>query len=80
MDLPKSSSLKPEQITLEKDKTYYFCSCGLTASPPFCDGAHKGTGFKSIHYTPVKDEIRWVCNCKRSCAMPFCDGTHKNMC
>jgi CDGSH-type Zn-finger protein len=79
MDAPKIAGLKPQKVELEGGKTYYFCSCGLSENQPFCDGAHKGTGFKSIHYTPENDETKWACCCKCSKTMPFCDGSHKEL-
>ena len=30
-------------VEVEKDKSYYWCSCGKSAKQPFCDGSHKGT-------------------------------------
>lgn len=56
--------------------TYYWCACGRSASQPFCDGAHKGTGLKPL---PVEiDSIRQLafCGCKRTQTPPFCDGKH----
>ena len=32
-------------VEVEKDKSYYWCSCGKSAKQPFCDGSHKGTEF-----------------------------------
>ena len=59
--------------------TYWWCSCGRSATQPFCDGAHKGTGLG-----PVKVEIAearqvaW-CACKHSGNAPFCDGSHSRL-
>ena len=56
--------------------TYWWCSCGRSASQPFCDGSHKGSEF-----APLKTEIpaaktaAW-CACKHSKTKPFCDGSH----
>ena len=32
----------PYEVELEAG-TYYWCSCGRSATQPFCDGSHKGT-------------------------------------
>ena len=32
-------------VEVEKDKSYYWCSCGKSSKQPFCDGSHKGTAF-----------------------------------
>lgn len=59
--------------------TYWWCACGRSATQPFCDGAHKGTGLG-----PIKQEIAeakqvaW-CACKHSAQKPFCDGSHSRL-
>ena len=37
-------------VEVEKDKSYYWCSCGKSAKQPFCDGSHKGTDFTPLAY------------------------------
>jgi len=51
--------------------------CGLTKTPPFCDGSHKDTHDVPmvVHYD--NDETVYVCGCRKSASLPFCDGTHK---
>lgn len=67
----------PFEVQLEKDKTYYWCSCGLTKKPPFCDGAHKTIdGKKSMPFKVDENEKRFLCNCKNTKNPPFCDGGH----
>ena len=29
------------KVKVEKDKTYSWCTCGLSYKQPFCDGKHK---------------------------------------
>ena len=36
-------------VEVEKDKSYYWCSCGKSSKQPFCDGSHKGTEFTPWH-------------------------------
>jgi CDGSH-type Zn-finger protein len=81
---PKGKQLMAEPVIFQKSPivqkvepgTYWWCACGRSASQPFCDGSHKGTGLG-----PQKVEIKeagtvaW-CACKHSKQMPFCDGTH----
>ena len=37
-------------VDLEQGKSYFWCSCGKSSKQPFCDGSHKGTGFKPLVY------------------------------
>lgn len=80
MDKPKIAGSAPMAVDLEEKKTYYFCTCGLSATQPFCDGAHKGTGYKSKAFSAIKSGKASLCLCKHSAKMPFCDGTHKEIC
>ena len=36
-------------VVVEKNKLYFWCSCGKSLKQPFCDGSHKDTEF-----TPLK--------------------------
>lgn len=33
-------------IAIAEDKTVALCRCGASANKPYCDGSHKGCGFK----------------------------------
>ncbi len=59
--------------------TYWWCACGRSASQPFCDGSHKGTGLapKQVRIDEPTT-VAW-CGCKHSKHMPFCDGTHSTL-
>ena len=59
--------------------SYHWCSCGHSRSQPFCDGAHKGTGFSplKIDLTEAKT-VAW-CGCKHSKNGAFCDGSHSTL-
>ncbi len=59
--------------------TYWWCACGKSASQPFCDGSHKGSGLapKKVEVT-VERQVAW-CGCKHSANAPFCDGSHKRL-
>lgn len=80
MTTPRIARLKPYYAELAKGKRYLWCSCGLSKSQPFCDGAHKGTPFKPVAYVGQADgqEVLF-CGCKQSCDQPFCDGAHNNL-
>lgn len=57
--------------------TYWWCTCGRSSTQPFCDGAHKGSGFapRKVEITEAKT-VAW-CACKHSGNGAFCDGAHK---
>jgi len=56
--------------------TYWWCACGRSATQPFCDGSHKGTGLAPVQVQiDTKKTVAW-CGCKHSKNMPFCDGSH----
>jgi len=46
MSEPTIAQKSPIPVAVEAGKTYYWCSCGKSATQPFCDGAHRGCGFK----------------------------------
>lgn len=69
--------IEPQECELEEGKKYFWCTCGLSLSQPFCDGAHKGTGQKSLHFFVEKTKKAWVCNCKQTKTPPYCDGSHE---
>jgi len=63
----------------EKAGKKAFCSCGLSANNPYCDGSHKGSGFSPEIVEITEDKkVAW-CGCKHSKKGAFCDGTHKSL-
>lgn len=82
MNLPNIYKKEPTVITVEKGKTYSWCTCGLSDKNPLCDGHHKEIDklpFKSLKFVAEEDGEVWLCNCKRTKTPPFCDGSHKSV-
>ena len=79
MDLPKAAADQPTAVELEEGKNYAFCTCGLSASQPFCDGSHQGTEFAPKVFKAEKSGEAWLCQCKRTGNAPFCDGSHSKL-
>lgn len=67
------------KVDVEKGKKYFWCACGLSATQPFCDGSHKGTGLKSVAYEATENKTISFCGCKHTATAPLCDGAHKKL-
>ena len=78
MSNPVRASDTPYAVDVEEGKTYYWCSCGKSQKQPFCDSAHKGTGFIPLKYEAEKSAKVFFCGCKVTGKAPHCDGAHKN--
>ena len=77
MGNPATPQKSPYKVKVEKNKTYFWCVCGLSQKQPFCDGSHKKDGvFKSLKYLAKSDEVVFFCGCKTTKQPPFCDGSH----
>ena len=50
--IPYSPQLRDYKIEKPQvyPKTYFWCSCGLSAKQPFCDNSHSGSLFKPIKF------------------------------
>ncbi|MFY7899466.1 MAG: CDGSH iron-sulfur domain-containing protein [Chitinophagaceae bacterium] len=89
MSYPVSFKKEPTAVTVEKGKTYAWCTCGLSEKNPFCNGQHKTLAteedgnlvmpFKSLKFTAEEDGEVWLCNCKHTKNPPFCDGSHNHL-
>ena len=76
MDKPESCDNKPLMQEVEPG-TYFWCSCGKSASQPFCDGAHKGTGFSPVKEV-VLEKRKSSGACARTLKMPRIATAHTN--
>ena len=67
----------PLSQRLEKG-TYLWCRCGETKNPPFCDGAHAGTGILPLEFEVDIASTKVLCSCGLTQKPPHCDGAHKD--
>jgi CDGSH-type Zn-finger protein len=74
---PVIAQKSPFAIEVEAGKSYWWCSCGKSATQPFCDGSHKDSDFSPVEYKADKSEAVYFCGCKHSANGVMCDGTHK---
>ena len=63
-------------VDVEKNKSYFWCSCGLSSKQPFCDGSHKNTEFSPVKFIADETKKMFFCTCKQTNNQPFCDGSH----
>lgn len=77
-NLPKATAPEPSVVKVQPGKTYSWCTCGLSATQPFCDHAHRnivGEPYKSIKVVFDKDEEVRFCECRKTKTPPFCDDS-----
>ena len=73
---PVRASDSPFGVEVEAGEAYFWCSCGCSASQPFCDGSHKGTEFVPLKYEATEAGKVFFCGCKATGNSPLCDGSH----
>jgi CDGSH-type Zn-finger protein len=69
----------PYEVELSNQTQYFWCSCGLSLSQPFCDGMHKGSGKKSLPFEVAVPQTARLCGCKMTKNPPYCDGSHNQI-
>jgi CDGSH-type Zn-finger protein len=74
---PVRAADAPFGVDVEAGKTYFWCSCGQSASQPFCDGSHSGGTFTPVKYEAQETKKVFFCGCKVTASQPLCDGSHK---
>ena len=79
MTEPVIAQKEPYAVDLEAGKTYLWCACGRSASQPFCDGSHAGTGLTPVRHDAKTSGTVYLCGCKHTGDKPFCDGTHATL-
>eukprot|EP00922_Rhytidocystis_sp_ex-Travisia-forbesii_P061613 GHVS01091282.1.p1 GENE.GHVS01091282.1~~GHVS01091282.1.p1 ORF type:complete len:119 (-),score=13.06 GHVS01091282.1:356-712(-) len=71
--VPTSTHTDPFKVKVEKGKLYWWCACGRSQNQPWCDGSHKGTGFKPKMFVPMASGTKFLCGCKLGEKRPVCD-------
>ena len=67
----------PWRVELLEGYQYAWCTCGLSAWQPFCDGAYTlAPPAQPRVFIQVRDQTVLLCGCKRTGNPPFCDGSH----
>ena len=79
MTEPVITQKAPFGVEVEAGKSYYWCACGKSATQPFCDGSHKGSGISPVKYEATETKKVHFCGCRHSHNLPLCDGTHKSL-
>ena len=69
----------PYEVELEAGKSYLWCACGRSATQPFCDGSHSGSGISPVKFEATETGAAWLCGCKHTKDKSFCDGTHATL-
>ncbi len=68
---------EPFHIIDEKAGEILYCACGRSATKPYCDGSHGGTGIAPWRtFLPTPRQVK-ICGCGKSSIGPFCDNSHK---
>lgn len=76
---PRIAQKEPYEVEVEAGKSYMWCACGRSATQPFCDGSHAGTGLTPVKYECKESCTVFFCGCKQTGDKPFCDGTHAGL-
>eukprot|EP00389_Voromonas_pontica_P003535 GDKH01005213.1.p2 GENE.GDKH01005213.1~~GDKH01005213.1.p2 ORF type:complete len:121 (-),score=10.31 GDKH01005213.1:313-675(-) len=72
---PLNPMSDPLYVKIKGQTMYWWCACGRSAKQPWCDGAHKGTGFKPVEFHLPFNSHRLLCGCKMSEYAPYCFGS-----
>ena len=79
MSGPTIAQKEPYAVELEAGKKYAWCTCGLSATQPFCDGKHKAVDMAPVVFTAEESGTAYLCGCKHTNGKPFCDGSHSGL-
>jgi CDGSH-type Zn-finger protein len=69
----------PYPVKVEAGKSYFWCACGRSATQPFCDGSHKGSGLTPVKFEATESKTLYFCGCKHTATPVLCDGSHNKL-
>ncbi len=75
----RRAGTKPVRVELKQGEVYVWCACGRSATQPFCDGSHQGTGIDPLVFEAERDGSVLLCQCKQTRTPPLCDGSHRTL-
>ena len=79
MSDPVIAQKSPYAVEVKAGNSYWWCSCGKSASQPFCDGSHQGSEFLPVEYKAENNTTVYFCGCKHSANGVQCDGRHAGL-
>ena len=69
----------PYATPVEAGKDYYWCACGLSKAPPFCDGPQQAAGeFAPVKFAAEVTAAVHFCGGKATRNQPLFYGSHRN--
>jgi CDGSH-type Zn-finger protein len=75
----KTAKNAPYPVEVIKGQSYFWCTCGLSESQPFCDASHQRTDMTPLEFVATESKTVYFCGCKQSANAPLCDGTHSTL-
>lgn len=76
MRFENAESLEKPAVGVLPAGTYYWCRCGKTKTPPYCDGSHVGSEITPLAFESDGVTQIAVCTCGLTGNPPYCDGSH----
>lgn len=80
---PVLGPLRSHKVFLNKGEEVWWCACGLSKTPPLCDGSHETPppegpfAIEPVHWVAPEAKLFGLCLCRYTRTPPVCDGTHK---
>ncbi len=78
MEKPHIAGRRSLKLVMEPG-TYLYCTCGKTENQAFCDGSHKGTGFRPEKVVVEERQLVKWCMCRHSKKGYWCDNFHREL-